>query len=1053
MPSKFFNVLIIVSFVCSLVTPIPKAHADNLLGLPEPGMMVNLSPTYEPILIKGLKVHPENPFLFDFIIDTGTDSLSKQQKQLKQESSKLIKYFLAAMTIPEKDLWVNLSPYEKNRMIASNLAQTEMGRDMLAQDYILKQLTASLIYPEKNLGKTFWDEVYSKAQELYGTTQVPVNTFNKVWIVADRADVYERGNVAYVVGAHLKVMLEEDYLARQKHTVIRNNIDSVGSNIVRSIILPQIEKEVNQGRNFAPLRQMFYSMILASWYKTALKNAILTQIYGNQSKVKVGINQADLKTNEEIFNRYLRAYKKGVFNYIKEDIDKISQQSIPRKYFSGGEDIWEGITPSVVENVDASMLDSPGHEFIATVDAFPARVDSALIGGTKAKAKVLGMFKGLKTIEKEDVFDLRLEGLRGSLFSKFLKWYYLEKDRESILEAMAREAKEEFVGQESTARLLDKLPESWPKSVSESKVLIRKIIRILGNGIPKVRISYIVDTDLTNKEQGQIIDRIAQDQNKHAIALTEEAIVKAIKGNGKIVLDKTMGYFHESLLGKEIDVSKNIAELFENTASDSLNENSGVVAKLAFSTISQSSQPTTPTPSADVDHLIRGVLLQGGFIDIRGRISKQFYNMNRVDFIKALPKAWNLKMKSQIYDILQKAQLKNLEEIQIRIGVFFKMSLKKDKQKCYVLELSQEDPENLDSFTAKPFGGAVQFKDQAMDTLAPPRKFKKGLVLKLGVQEDGPEIGQKMKIYNRPLMLDDSPTRTQLKRLLRWAHLDGVYFKEARLIFTSEGGDILNATIGLFVRTVIKQKFSDAQWQELISNGYIVPMVVVENGIKVEYGVIQDKFYGLKGKDGSNMVLPTMSDVEKKQMYPILLEAPCNMNFPVGIIGLNNGEYILWRFIFMAAIYHVKVPLSDSLERHVNVIRIIPRINLRNGTVAIFFDREFNTVPTTRVKDRDYSSSYDDEKLSRMAAQRKKAGKDGAMLDPGGIDFNSRNMKMNIQKGDKGISMNFDSAMIARIKTEGFDGLEFKIRSIVPLTNLPVFLSLESDIPYHQVLN
>ena len=134
-------------------------------------------------------------------------------QSLEQESKKLIKYFLAAMTVPEKDLWVNLSPYEKNRMIASNLAQTEMGRDMLAQDYILKQLTASLIYPEKNLGKTFWDEVYAKAQQLYGTTQIPVNTFNKVWIVADKADVYEHDNVAYVVGAHLKVMLEEDYLA------------------------------------------------------------------------------------------------------------------------------------------------------------------------------------------------------------------------------------------------------------------------------------------------------------------------------------------------------------------------------------------------------------------------------------------------------------------------------------------------------------------------------------------------------------------------------------------------------------------------------------------------------------------------------------------------------------------------------------------------------------------------------------------------------------------------------------------------------------------------
>ena len=29
----------------------------------------------------------------------------------------MIKYFFAALTIPDKDIWVNLSPYEKDRMI------------------------------------------------------------------------------------------------------------------------------------------------------------------------------------------------------------------------------------------------------------------------------------------------------------------------------------------------------------------------------------------------------------------------------------------------------------------------------------------------------------------------------------------------------------------------------------------------------------------------------------------------------------------------------------------------------------------------------------------------------------------------------------------------------------------------------------------------------------------------------------------------------------------------------------------------------------------------
>ena len=95
--------------------------------------------------------------------------------------------------------------------------QTEMGRDLLAEDYLLKQITASLIYPESKLGKEFWHKVYDQAQAKYGTTNIPINTFNKVWIVPEKAVVYENGGVAFVLENHLKVMLEQDYLSMSKH--------------------------------------------------------------------------------------------------------------------------------------------------------------------------------------------------------------------------------------------------------------------------------------------------------------------------------------------------------------------------------------------------------------------------------------------------------------------------------------------------------------------------------------------------------------------------------------------------------------------------------------------------------------------------------------------------------------------------------------------------------------------------------------------------------------------------------------------------------------------
>ncbi len=311
---------------------IPPAYAQEMIHLPIPGQMLDPSPVFNFPIIKGLTIHPENPLQFDFLIDPGQGNLSQKDKQI--EYQKIIKYFLASLTVPEKDLWVNLSPYEKNRMIPDSFGKTEMGRDLLAQDYILKQITASLMYPEKELGKSFWNKVYQEAQNRFGNTDIPVNTFNKVWIVPDKASVYEKENTVFLVEGHLKVMLEEDYLAIQKHHQGKGT-NSIGSQIIREIILPAIEEEVNQGKNFANLRQITNSLILATWYKTALKQSLLNKIYADKSKVE-GVNLDDPKDNQKIYQRYLQAFKKGVYNYIKEESDPVTKEFIPRKYFSGG---------------------------------------------------------------------------------------------------------------------------------------------------------------------------------------------------------------------------------------------------------------------------------------------------------------------------------------------------------------------------------------------------------------------------------------------------------------------------------------------------------------------------------------------------------------------------------------------------------------------------------------------------------------------------------------------------------------------------------------------
>ncbi len=323
------------------------AQEFSINQLPMPGTMVGLSSPFAPLALKGLVVDLQKPLEFQFIVDTGKGP--QNTTAIKEEANRLVKYFLAGLTIPEGDLWVNLSPYEKDRMAPEALGQTDLGRDLLAQDYILKQLTASLIYPEKDLGKEFWAKVYKKAQEQFGTTNIPVNTFNKVWILPDQAQVFENKNAAYVTKSTLKVMLDEDYLALEKNKRGLSSpkssvgdpgpgndkdVNSLGSQIVREVILPEIEKEVNTGTNFAPLRQIYQALILAKWYKETIQNGLLDAVYTNKNKI-VGVNLNDPAVKEQIYERYLKAYKKGAFNYIKEDLTP-DGQVVPRKYFSGG---------------------------------------------------------------------------------------------------------------------------------------------------------------------------------------------------------------------------------------------------------------------------------------------------------------------------------------------------------------------------------------------------------------------------------------------------------------------------------------------------------------------------------------------------------------------------------------------------------------------------------------------------------------------------------------------------------------------------------------------
>ena len=119
---RCISILILTCFLGSSIFP-PELSAQTIkTSLP----LQNVLPLSQSASLKAIKIFPDQPFRFDFLLDPGLTG--SNENVLEEETQKLIKYFLASLTVPQGDLWVNLSPHEPDRIIPSALGQTQMGQ-------------------------------------------------------------------------------------------------------------------------------------------------------------------------------------------------------------------------------------------------------------------------------------------------------------------------------------------------------------------------------------------------------------------------------------------------------------------------------------------------------------------------------------------------------------------------------------------------------------------------------------------------------------------------------------------------------------------------------------------------------------------------------------------------------------------------------------------------------------------------------------------------------------------------------------------------------------
>ena len=327
---------------------------------------------------------------FKILLDKGDTKKADLDNKtyLEENTQTLLKYFFIGLALPNDKFWVNLRPDAPDNILDPDLEKTDIGRIFLEADVQLKKDTAGFTSPQTSEGKTYWDKLYKRAGELFGTENITIPTITRPWIVPNEIIIREAPDNAYIYKATLKVMLEEDYLTSRggSRTAPTSAISSqqyefndprlkelneYSTQLIRELIIPKLTYQVNTSKRYAPLRQVYYSLILAQWFKQKYKGkeTPYSQIIDSNNlfpAYNLSLITSHSYSKDTYFKQYQQSFKDGEYN-LQEPIYTPMGQSV-RRYVSGGIKI---ISSPVNIIADKPM---PKAQYL-----FPARMDKGEI--------------------------------------------------------------------------------------------------------------------------------------------------------------------------------------------------------------------------------------------------------------------------------------------------------------------------------------------------------------------------------------------------------------------------------------------------------------------------------------------------------------------------------------------------------------------------------------------------------------------------------------------------------------------------------------------------
>ncbi len=251
--------------------------------------------------------------------------------------------FMTGLAVNDNKFWVNLNPWEVDRIIDEELGQSEAGRIMLEADLQMKRDFSNYGNPCANeMGKALWNLLDKKREDLVQrcmnkfpgeikeTSNIILKPVQRHWIVPDKAYAYSNGSLIYIINASLTinsepVMYHASFQVKNQDisTLSRGCIEELNrsaqeyaeyyKNLEERMIQPYVVADINTDEKYEDLREVYAALALAQWYKS--KVTPHTDIFRDSLNSS---SSAILKSQtpwhpKDIWDKYVYSFKNGEY--------------------------------------------------------------------------------------------------------------------------------------------------------------------------------------------------------------------------------------------------------------------------------------------------------------------------------------------------------------------------------------------------------------------------------------------------------------------------------------------------------------------------------------------------------------------------------------------------------------------------------------------------------------------------------------------------------------------------------------------------------------------